>query len=336
MTTKMNCNRNIICILSLLTFLMVNPGLLRAERKITVATIGNVPPSMKSENKQEIVDHVISFWKKELDQVLPDKPDLIVLPEFCDLSGEGEDYLNTRKDQILRYFSSVAKSHQCYIAFGTKRKDESGSWRNSCIILDRKGETAGIYNKNFPTIMEMESGIKACDDAPLINCDFGRVAVAICYDLNFDELRLKYARQNPDLIIFCSMYHGGVVQNMWAYTCRSWFVGSVYRQTPSEIRNPMGEVVASSTNYFDYAVSRINLDCALVHLDYNWAKLKAMKEKYGPAVTISDPGELASVLVTSENAEVTAAEMIREFGIELLDDYFNRARDFRKSNDHLR
>jgi hypothetical protein len=307
-----------------------------AERYVTVATIGNTPSSIKSDNKQEIVDHVIKFWDRELKQVLPDKPDLIVLPEFCDLSGEGEDYLKVRGNQVLDFFSSVAKSNKCYIAFGTQRKDENGNWRNSCIVIDRSGSVAGIYDKNFPTIGEMESGIRAGNEANLIECDFGRVAIAICFDLNFDELRLRYAKEKPDLIIFSSMYHGGNVQNTWAYTCRSHFVGSVYRGNPSEIRNPMGDVIASNTNYFDYAVARINLDCKLVHLDYNWDKLKALKNKYGTTVKISDPGKLASVLITSENSTVTSDEMVKEFEIEMLDDYMKRARDFRMKPGNLK
>jgi hypothetical protein len=324
------------CIITASAILMINAGIANAERHVTVATIGNAPTSIVSDNKQEIVNHVIAFWEKELKQVLPDKPDLIVLPEVCDLSGEGEDYLKVRKNQVLDYFSSVAKTNHCYIAFGMDREEKEGLWRNSCVVLDRKGGIAGIYNKNFPTIREMESGIKACNDSPVITCDFGRVAIAICFDLNFDELRLRYVKEKPDLIIFSSMYHGGVEQNYWAYSCRAYFVGSVYRQTPSEIRNPMGDVVASSTNYFDFAVARINLDCALVHLDYNWEKLTALKEKYGPDVTISDPGKLASVLITSEDSKTTVDQMIKEFGIERLDDYLNRARDFRLSNGKLK
>lgn len=322
--------------ISFTTLLIISQGIAVAERKVTVATIGNVPSAIKSENKQEIVNHVIAFWEKELKQVLPDKPDLIVLPEFCDLSDEGDEYLRVRKNQILDYFSTVAKGNNCYIAFGMKREETEGLWRNSCVILDRHGEIAGIYNKNFPTIHEMEVGIKACNDAPIIKCDFGRVAIAICYDLNFDELRMQYVKEKPDLVIFSSMYHGGVAQSIWAYTCRAYFIGSVYRPTPSEIRNPMGEVVASSTNYFDFAVARINLDCELVHLDYNWDRLTALKEKYGPSVTISDPGELASVLVTSEDNNITADQMIMEFSIERLDDYLNRAREFRNSNGNLK
>ena len=48
---------------------------------------------------------------------------------------------------------------------------------------------------------------------------------------------------------------------------------------PSEIRNPLGEVIASTTNYFNYAVVTVNLDRKLVHLDNNWGILVALKKK---------------------------------------------------------
>src|SRR4030042_1464053 len=106
----------------------------------------------------------------------------------------------------------------------------------------------------------------------------------ICFDLNFDELRLQFAAKKPDIILFSSMYHGGLVQNLWAYSCRAYFIGSVYKGNPSEIRDPTGKIMAASTNYYDFAVARINLDSKLVHLDYNRPKFTALKEKYGPGV----------------------------------------------------
>jgi predicted amidohydrolase len=315
-----------------LLLLIISPCNAWAANYITVATIGAAPSLDKKQDPQKLVDQVIAFWKQELKQVIPDKPDLIVLPEFCDMSGAGNEYLKVRKNQVLDYFASVAKSNHCYIAFGMKREEKEGVWRNSCVLLNRNGEITGIYDKSFPTIGEMEEGIKPGKEAPLFKCDFGKVAIAICFDLNFDELREKYAAQKPDLIIFSSMYHGGVAQSIWAYSCRSYFVASVYKGNPSEIRNPMGDIIASNTNYFDFTVTRINLDSRLVHLDYNWSKLTALKEKYGPRVTVSDPGKLASVLVTSEDKNVTVSQMIKEFDIELLDDYLNRAREFRLKN----
>ena len=303
---------------------------------VKIATIGAPAPHLDLEQEpQELVNQMIEFWRNELLQVLPDKPDLIVLPEACDRpAGMNIDlqlqYFKARGDQVLEYLSSVAKSNHCYIAFGMKRQVEDGSWRNSCILLDRTGRTTGIYNKNFPTIGEMKAGIKAGKEAPVFQCDFGSVACAICFDLNFDELRIRYAEQSPDIILFPSMYHGGLVQGIWAYSCRAYFVGSIaIASLRSEIRNPMGKVVATSTNYFHYTVGTINLDYCLAHLDNNWAKLRAMKEKYGKEVIISDPGEIGSVLLTSEHETISIDEMVNEFEITLLDEYLDNSRAYR-------
>jgi hypothetical protein len=176
----------------------------------------------------------------------------------------------------------------------------------------------------------MQGGIVTGTQTPLIKCDFGNLACAICFDLNFEELRTAYAALKPDIIVFPSMYHGGIVQENWAYQCRSFFVcAGGFREFPSEIRNPLGEVVASSSNYYDYAVAKINLDRRLVHLDDNGPRLKELKKKYGQGVSILNPGRLGSVLLSSEEKNVSVDQMIKEFNIELLDDYFARSRQVR-------
>ena len=247
---------------------------LGAARYVTVATIGDWVPNVdKSKGMQHVVEQVEEFWHSKITQVLPDKPDLIVLPEYCDFPrglsrDERDEYLAVRKNQIRDFFASEAKTNHCYIAYGIRRQVEDGSWRNSCVIADRNGGTAGIYNKNFPTIGDMRGGVKAGYETPLIQCDFGTVGCAICFDLNFDELRQAYVRRQPDILIFPSQFHGGSVQSHWALTCHSFFIASIiFRDAPSEIRNPLGEVIASTTNYFDYAVTRINLDSRTIHLD---------------------------------------------------------------------
>ena len=224
----------------------------------------------------------------------------------------------------------MAKANHCYLVFGTKWQQDDGTWRNSTICLDRNGVLSGIYHKNFPTIDEIENGIKPGTETPVFHCDFGTVASAICYDLNFTELCDRYSDLQPDLLVFPSMYHGGMMQSYWAYQCRSFFVSSLgLREAPSEILNPIGEVVASSTNYFDFVVTSINLDRVVAHLDNNWGKLRKLKEKYGKKVNISDPGKLGPVLITSEHESISAEAMVREFDIELIDDYFDRSRKIR-------
>lgn len=318
---------------SIINFLTADP--VYSERYITVASIGNTPEPIVTDNYQEMVDHVISFWDDEFKLVLRKKPDLIVLPELCDLSLQGEEYLKIRKNQVLDFFSSVARKNKCYIAFGMQREDDEGFWRNSCVLLDRNGNITGIYDKNFPTVGEMQAGIKASNKAQIIECDFGKVALAICFDLNFEELLKKYASQKPDLLIFSSMYHGGIAQSVWAYTCESYFVGAIYRGYPSEIRDPLGDVIASSTTYADHVVERINLDFQRVHLAYNILGLAALKNKYGKSVKITDPGEYASVLVTSENENVSSEQMLREFEIIEYDDYLDQVRVLRNDSGNL-
>ncbi|MEP7256859.1 MAG: carbon-nitrogen hydrolase family protein [Flavitalea sp.] len=311
----------------------VAAGNVNGARYVTVATIGTRPSVDKTDRLQGVVEEVIDFWRGQLKQVLPYNPDLILLTETCDYPRGLSDvdklkYLNARKNQVLDYFSSVAKANHCYVAFGMQRMAEDGVWRNSSVLLDREGKMVGAYDKNFPTMEEMQGGIKAGSEVPVFDCDFGRVASVICFDLNFDELRQKYVSAKPNIILFSSMYHGGdALQSNWAFSSRSFFVGAMGSgQIPSEVRNPLGDVVASSTNYFDFAVTRINLDYRLAHLDLNWDKLRALKEKYKEAVDITDPGRLGAVLITSNHPTVSAEAMVKEFGIELLDDYFNRSR----------
>jgi len=309
----------------------------QAGNHVKIVTIGGGAESSihagSERDYQKLVDRVVSHWRGELNKAMIHQPDLILLTEACDRPGglntkEQFDYYRVRKNQVQDYFASVAKENQCYIAFGAKH-EQNGIWWNSLIVLDREGNVAGIYHKNYPTVYEMPE-IHPGSETPLIPCDFGTVAGVICFDLNFDELRDRYAALKPDILLFPSMYHGGLEQSKWAYSCRSFFVCAYgFATAPSEIRNPFGDIVASSTNHFNYAVATINLDRKMAHLDENWGKLTALKRKYGDKVVISDPGKVGAVLITSEHDQISAADMVKEFGIELLDDYFDRSRQTR-------
>jgi hypothetical protein len=54
-----------------------------------------------------------------------------------------------------------------------------------------------------------------------------------------------------------------------------------------------------------------------------------MKEKYCTKVKITDPGLLGSVLIASQHEKISIGEMIDEFEIERLDDYFERSLKYR-------
>lgn len=307
---------------------------LKTRRKIVVSSLGPYPLSLRPVDNQQAVDKMIAHWQREIEQVLPDTPDLIVLPEACDRfpamnQEERLSYYRFRGNKIRDFFCGIARENHCYIAYSAAREMSDGTWRNSTQLIGRNGEIVGIYNKNYPTIEETAQwGILAGKEAPVFQTDFGRVGMAICFDLNFHELLERYAKQRPDLIIFSSMYHGGLMQSYWAYHCRSYFIGAIAGPV-NNILNPLGTRIAHSTNYFPRVTTTINLDYQVVHLDENWGKLEAVKKKYGRGVTIFDPGFVGAVLLTSELDDVTSEEMVKEFGIELWDEYYKRSVDFR-------
>lgn len=310
-------------------------------RYVKISTIGARTPPFPSEGTtQEKVDIMIKFWEEKLSKVTPDNPDIILLPEacdrFCNISkADKKEYYATRKDQLLEFFQKNAKKNNCYIAYSAARELPDGTWRNSTRIIDRSGNIAGTYNKNHLVLEEnTENGILYGKDTPVIKCDFGTVGCVICFDLNFDELRLKYKNSRPDILLFSSMYHGGLMQNYWAYSCRSHFVGSIHGLR-SSIISPLGEELAHTTNYIDYVTATVNLDCELVHLDYHWEKLDNLKKKYGSKVSILDPGHLGSVLVSSESDEFTIHDLLKEFELEKLDDYMARVMAHRHTEGNI-
>lgn len=120
------------------------------------------------------------------------------------------------------------------------------------------------------------------------------------------------------------------MQQYWAYSCRSYFVGSTTSGKPSTVISPVGQILASSTEYFKHATATVNLDYTVVFLDYNMDKIIEMKKKYGSKVKVSDPGNLGAVLLTSETDEFTMAQIIEEFGLEPIDDYIARSLDYHR------
>ncbi len=312
------------------------------SKYIRVAAVdpGALSPSAPGDPEACVRD-MIAHLRRAIDRVLPEKPDLEVLPEACDR------YPNQTPEQRAAYFAyrggrirdnlrELAKREGCNIAYSAARQDERGLWLNSTQFLSRRGGVDGIYNKNHLVIGEhTEEGLLYGREAPVIETDCARVGGVICFDLNFDELRHKYMRSRPELLVFCSMYHGSdFVQSYWAYSCRAWFVGAVWDNFCT-IVNPLGTKVATSTNYYHWVSARINLDYAVVHLDGHWEKLDALRRKYGAEVSVYDPGCLGCVLVSSESPERSAQDLLREFGIETLDDYFTRSSAMRHAPGHI-
>jgi hypothetical protein len=310
-------------------------------RKVTISCVSDhAYVAKESQSIDEIIMATIDQWKLQINKVLPDEPDLLVLPELCDrpkvnsISPDKQmEIIKSGNTMFLEYLQDVAKSNKIYIAYPGYRTDADGNLRNSNSIIDRNGLVIASYDKNH-LVMEENSklGAKYSEDLLVLDLDFGRVGFAVCFDLNFTELLDKYRSQGVEVLIFSSEYHGGLMQNYWAYQLRAFFAGSIRPPAPSSIVSPLGELVAKSTNYHNYITETINLDYFIIHLDENWEKITAMKQKYGSKVRVLDPGQLGVVMVSSESKDLSKEALIAEFGFLLIDDYLSMSRKHRVDN----
>jgi len=275
----------------------------------------------------------MDFWKTQCEPVWADHPDLLVLPEACGHAyqaslGEHLIVCESVDEALLCLFSELAATHRCWVALPTYRRDEAGEIRNSIRLLDRRGQVVGAYDKNYPTIDEVEAGVVPGDQSQVIETELGRVACVICFDLNFLDLCSEVARQQPDLILFCSMYHGGHVQSHWAHACRAHLISAV-ADLPSGVRLPTGEPLAMTTLAVPHVTTLVTPDCCLAHFNGNREKFRACKQMHGRKVTFHDPDHLGVVLMTSHDPTQKAQQVAESFGIELFDDYLARTRRVR-------
>jgi predicted amidohydrolase len=142
--------------------------------------------------------------------------------------------------------------------------------RNSSVLIGPDGKVLGRYFKAFPTLPELEAGVLPGAEAPVFETDFGRVALVICFDLNFLELRDALAGRRPDLVVFSSMYRGGQQVREWALHLGCHVISAVSAEL-GMIVDPGGKVLEEST-YEALAVHRCNLNKRQLHMDNNWEK----------------------------------------------------------------
>ena len=79
-----------------------------------------------------------------------------------------------------------ASQHRMYIIAGIAERDLTGTVYNTAVIIGRDGGLVGSYRKTH-LFTPTESFFALGTTLPVFDLDFGRVAIPICYDLEFPE-----------------------------------------------------------------------------------------------------------------------------------------------------
>ncbi len=230
-----------------------------------------------------------------------------------------------RPGEVLSRYCRFAEKNHCVVA-GSIKLEEAGCVYNAIAFVDADGTPCGRYYKTHLTDGEIEKGFTPGNGAVVVETQAGRLGGAICYDLNFIETAQAYASQQLDVICFPSMYHGGLMQGYWAYLCRSFFAASL-PFLGGGILNPLGQPVALNDCYNAVAVADLQLDRAIIHLDFNAEKFTHLRRKYGSQITLEIPANVGSAILSAvDPAGPTAMDIVEAEQLLLLDDYFARSR----------
>jgi len=267
-----------------------------------------------------------------LESAALDRPDVVCLPEtFTGLGcGEAEwiGSAETVPGPTTDALAQVARRHAMWVICPIVQRDGERRY-NAAVLLDRRGEVAGIYHKIHPTIGEIRRGITPGTEAAVFETDFGRIGCAICYDLNFRDVIEGLSAGGAELVFFPSMYRGGLQLSIWAHD----FAVHLVSATPGEgsaIVDPLGRVLAQSSAYQKILTRTLNLDRRVLHIDENHRHWPAIKAKYGPGVEIDVATPEAVFALISHLPEITIQDLISEFGLETRTEYFDRANRIRE------
>ena len=142
---------------------------------------------------------------------------VIALPEMwnCPYSNEYfRKFAEPADGRCVQFMSEIAKELGVYLIGGTIAELEDGKVYNTCFCFGREGELLGRHRKvhlfdvDVGVFRFMESDtLTAGDEVTVIDTEFCRIGVAICYDVRFPDLSMKMALQGAKLIVLPAAFN---------------------------------------------------------------------------------------------------------------------------------
>lgn len=187
--------------------------------------------------------------------------DLAVLPEMFCCPYENEafvKYRQKRKGQIWSRLAEIAAGNSLYLVGGSfPEEDEEGRIFNSSFTFAPDGKEIGHHRKvhlfdiNVPGGQQfMESStFTAGNQITVVETEFGRIGIAICFDVRFPELFRAMTLEEARVIIVPAAFNDTTGPAHWEVNFRGRAIDNqvfVFGCAPA--RNPNGP-------YFSYGNS---------------------------------------------------------------------------------
>src|SRR3954468_7806573 len=99
--------------------------------------------------------------------------------------------------------AAAARAQRTWVVAAYCVRTDLGHVENSAVVVDRQGRFAGRYAKVHPTIGECETlGITPGGEATVVDTDFGRLGLAICYDIGWPAHWAALRDRGAELVVW--------------------------------------------------------------------------------------------------------------------------------------
>jgi len=158
---------------------------------------------------------------------------LVVLPEFFSIMGMKEDDMVSVREQtgtgiMQTFLAEMARKHSIWVVGGSipMVATAHNKVRNTCMVFDEHGEQVARYDKIHLFNLDLgnehyheANTIEAGNQVVVVDSPFGRIGLAICYDLRFPEL--FRAMKNVDIIVLPSAFTATTGKMHWETLVRA-------------------------------------------------------------------------------------------------------------------
>lgn len=218
------------------------------------------------------------YWIDKIKQEHQDT-DLILFPELATSGYDCTKEEFMAASEILGYgkvseiLGKKAREHRVYLALGYPEYAD-GELYNSMMLLDRDGGILGNYRKVHPFSSE-NLWCKKGDNYVVVETDFGKVGLMICYDTSFPEVARTLALRGAELLLVSTNWEKPYIYD-WELVTASRAYDNIIplasanrvgmdRTTSffghSKIVNPIGQTLAALNDEVEgYIWQEVNLD----------------------------------------------------------------------------
>jgi beta-ureidopropionase len=263
-------------------------------RKVIVGTVVQpfwvVHPGLEKRLEQlaGILERMVKESKSQYGRSL----DLAILPEAAITGEVGSDALSQSvpfEGTVSDTFTRIAREHRCYVIVPTYLRESNDNRRcsNAAVLVGRAGEVVGTYRKVHLVVStdgkSLEGGSTPGKQLPVFDCDFGKLAIQICYDMEFDRGWRELARKGVELVAWPSQSPQTSQPAARAMEQRCYIVSSTWRNNAS-VFEPTGKIAAQARQPGEILVHQIDLSYAILPWSSRLKHGNALKEKFGDRI----------------------------------------------------